>query len=103
MIQHLDTEELSGLHQACRQRPVLGTGLRIATGMVVGTQDRGRIGEQRRLEYFTRMHHGRGETPHRNSIDADPCIFAVEEHYNEVLAVVVSLTAADNSDRSKTG
>ena len=55
MVEDLDAEELAGGGEPAREGDVLGRWLGIAARVVVGQQERGAAGEDRRLENFARV------------------------------------------------
>src|SRR2546428_11496200 len=95
MIKHFDLEQLTGADQVASDFDV-GLGRSgVATGMIVGQNDRRGSGRNGALKNFARMDQERVERALRNRFPPDQAAAGVEQHDLKVLHLVKAILVAE--------
>jgi hypothetical protein len=95
VIDDVDAEELSGVHQALGQDAVFLAGLRRPRRMVMAAEQGRGIAQDGGLHNFTRMDHAGGQRAHRHGVDADHLVLLVQHGDQEVFAVHLAEVLAE--------
>ena len=83
VVEQADIDQCQGLFQCAREQEVRFAGFGGARRMVVGQHDAGRVGSERFLHYFARIHAGMTERTAEHFLGGDQAILDVEEEHDE--------------------
>lgn len=89
VIMHRHPHQLAGLNELARDTDILAAWLWVARWVIVQTDDRSGVGQDRRLEDLPRLNDRRGQATDADLRHSDHRVGRIEKDHDELLSVLV--------------